>query len=177
MVHKVWPEELKYQAYTMVEAVNQIFLGEINKTVNVSSTLLVNISFSLSPPDLVYACVFFSHIIRDEGRLSRTLLFGTVYGSRGRGQPKTRFIGDITKACGAIHAMVQQAKDTRVGVDSWKRPRRFEIETIVRDDDDACFQCACTYGNGGCRFPRGTFVIAHSRGFFVVKTKLYQQLT
>ena len=28
--------------------------------------------------------------------------------------PKTRFVDDITKACGGIHAMVQQAKDRRV---------------------------------------------------------------
>ena len=57
------------------------------------------------------------HIIREEGGLSRTLLLGTVYGPRGRGQPKTRFIDDIAKSCGGIHAMVQQAKDRRV----WRR--------------------------------------------------------
>ena len=46
---------------------------------------------------------------------------------RGRGRPKTRFTDDITKACGGIHAMVQQAKDQRVC-------RRFVKEaTVIRN--------------------------------------------
>ena len=53
------------------------------------------------------------HIIREEGGLSRTLLLGAVYDPRGRGQRKTSFIDKITKACGGIHAIMQQAKDRR----------------------------------------------------------------
>ena len=42
------------------------------------------------------------HILREENRIDRALLLGSVYGPRGRGRPKTRFTEDIVKVCGGV---------------------------------------------------------------------------
>ena len=42
------------------------------------------------------------HILREENEIDRALLLASVYGPRGMGRPKTRFIEDVVKVCAAV---------------------------------------------------------------------------
>ena len=45
------------------------------------------------------------------------ILLGMVYGTRGRGRPKTRFVDDIVKVCGGVCAAVEMARNR----DMWRK--------------------------------------------------------
>ena len=49
--------------------------------------------------------------MREENGFDRALLLGMVYGPRGRGRPKTRFIYDIIKVCDAMCAALEMARN------------------------------------------------------------------
>ena len=55
--------------------------------------------------------IFVGHIIRDEESVNKTLVLDTVYGTRGRGRPKTRYSDEIVKVCGSMQEANQLAKD------------------------------------------------------------------
>ena len=60
---------------------------------------------------------FVGHIVREENGFDRTILLGMVYGTRGRGRPKTRFADDIVKVCGRVCAAVDMARNR----DMWRK--------------------------------------------------------
>ena len=66
----------------------------------------------------------FGHSLREENRIGRALLLGSVYEPRGRGRPKTQFIEDVVKVCGGVCAAVEMARDK----DRW---RIFAKEAMV----------------------------------------------
>lgn len=58
----------------------------------------------MTKPKLFY----FGHIMRRQGSLERTLMLGTIEGSRTRGRPDVRWTGSITEATGMESVRAEQ---------------------------------------------------------------------
>ena len=60
---------------------------------------------------------FDGRIARQENGFDRVILLSMVYGTRGRGRPKTRIGDDIVKVCGGVCAAVEMARNR----DMWRK--------------------------------------------------------